>query len=144
MQGGVIRFADLKRFAAGIIEKFKVKASGVEALGGSLSGGNMQKFIIGREVGHQPKVLLASHPTWGVDIGAALAIRQELIDLAAAGVGVLLVSEDLSELFEICDRICVLYHGHLSPPLPVAETSIDAVGLLMGGASAQPEHAHAA
>jgi ABC-type uncharacterized transport system ATPase subunit len=144
VQGGVIRFADLKRFAAGIIEKFKVKASGVEALGGSLSGGNMQKFIIGREVGHQPKVLLASHPTWGVDIGAALAIRQELIDLAAAGVGVLLVSEDLSELFEICDRICVLYHGHLSPPLPVAETSIDAVGLLMGGASAQPEHAHAA
>ena len=143
VQGGIIRFADLRRFAEGIIDRFKVKAAGVEALGGSLSGGNMQKFIIGREVGHQPKVLLASHPTWGVDIGAALAIRQELIDLAASGVGILLVSEDLPELFEICDRIAVLFDGALTPPVPVAQTSIDAVGLLMGGASAE-ENAHAA
>ena len=81
----------------------------------------MQKFIIGREVGFGPKVLLASHPTWGVDIGAALSIRQELIDLAAAGAGILVVSEDLNELFEICDRIAVLHGGRLVPARPVAD-----------------------
>jgi simple sugar transport system ATP-binding protein len=88
-------------------------------------------------------VLLAAHPTWGVDIGAALAIRQALIDLAAAGAGVLVVSEDLDELLEIADRIAVLSGGRLSPPVPVAETSVEGIGLLMGGAE-QVVHAPAA
>jgi simple sugar transport system ATP-binding protein len=102
----------------------------------------MQKFIIGREVGTKPRVLVAAHPTWGVDIGAALSIRQELIDLCNAGVGILVVSEDLNELFEICDRIAVLHGGHLSLPRPTATTTIDEVGLLMGGISAEPAHVH--
>jgi ABC-type uncharacterized transport system ATPase subunit len=142
VEHGMVRFAALRGFAADIIARFRVKAAGIEAEGSSLSGGNMQKFIIGREVGTKPRVLVAAHPTWGVDIGAALAIRQELIDLCNAGVGILVVSEDLNELFEICDRIAVLHGGHLSPPRPTATTTIDEVGLLMGGISAQPAHVH--
>jgi simple sugar transport system ATP-binding protein len=93
----------------------------------------MQKFIVGREVGFAPKVLLAAHPTWGVDVGAATAIHQALIDLAAAGAGLLIVSEDLAELFEICDRIAVLSGGRLSPTRRTAETTIEEVGLWMAG-----------
>jgi simple sugar transport system ATP-binding protein len=131
--GGFVRPKIVRKYAADIIARFRVKAEGTQALASSLSGGNMQKFIIGREVGFNPRLLLASHPTWGVDIGASLSIRQELIDLAAAGTAILVVSEDLPELFEICDRIAVLFEGRLSAPLPVAGLSADAVGLMMGG-----------
>jgi len=140
---GFVRFVKLKVFAACIIEKFRVRAAGIEAEGRSLSGGNMQKFIIGREVGSAPRILVAAHPTWGVDIGAALSIRQELINLTAIGVAILIVSEDLNELFEICDRIAVLHGGRLSAPRAVRETTIDEVGLLMGGVM-QKEPAHVA
>jgi simple sugar transport system ATP-binding protein len=142
VERGMVRFVRLRGFAGDIITRFRVKAAGIEAEGSSLSGGNMQKFIIGREVGTNPKLLVAAHPTWGVDIGAALSIRQELIDLCNAGVGILVVSEDLNELFEICDKIAVLHGGHLSPPKPTATTTIDEVGLLMGGVSAEPAHVH--
>ncbi len=133
---GVIRFAPLRRFARGVIESFRVVAAGSEALAGSLSGGNMQKFIIGREMGHAPLVLVAAHPTWGVDVGAAQAIHDALHALAADGVGVLIISEDLDEIFSVCDRIAVLHGGHLSAPVAVGETSVEAVGLLMGGLDA--------
>jgi simple sugar transport system ATP-binding protein len=138
LSGGAVR-----RFAQKVFEDFKVKAAGIGAAASGLSGGNMQKFIVGREVEQGPRVLLAAHPTWGVDIGATLAIRQVLIDLAERGAGVLVVSEDLAELFEISDRIAVLSEGRLSPPLPVAQTSVEAVGLLMGGhqGSGHPEPA---
>ena len=144
---GMIRFGAIAQYARDIIKRFVVKASGIEARGGSLSGGNMQKFIVGREIGTNPRVLLAAHPTWGVDIGAAIAIRQALMDLAAAGSGVLVVSEDLAELFEISDSIAVLFHGRLSAPKRTRDTTIEAVGLLMGGgteAGADPMVAHAA
>ena len=137
---GFIRFASLRRFATSVMARFAVKAAGIDGLAGTLSGGNMQKFIIGREIGAKPRLLVAAHPTWGVDIGAALAIRQELIDLCASGAGVLIVSEDLSEIFEVCDRIAVLHQGRLSMPQEVAATSVEAIGLLMGGMEA----AHAA
>ncbi len=133
VRGGFVNFPGLRRFASGVIDAFRVVAAGADAPASSLSGGNMQKFIIGREVGHAPKVLIASHPTWGVDVGAALAIHDALRDLAASGVGVLIVSEDLDELFAICDRISVLHAGHLSPATAVAETDIERIGLLMGG-----------
>ena len=142
---GFIRFPALRDFARGILSEFRVKAAGIEALASSLSGGNMQKFIIGREIGAAPRVLLAAHPTWGVDIGAALAIRQQIIALSDSGVGVLIVSEDLAELFEICDRIAVLSDGRLSQPKPAAQTTMDEVGLLMGGMheASVREHAYA-
>ncbi len=132
-RGGMVRYGAVQRYARDIIARFRVVAAGTDAPGSSLSGGNMQKFIVGREVGVNPRVLLAAHPTWGVDIGAALAIRQALMDLAAAGSGVLVVSEDLAELFEISDYIAVLSGGRLSPPRRTRETTVEEVGLLMGG-----------
>jgi general nucleoside transport system ATP-binding protein len=102
----------------------------------SLSGGNLQKFIVGREILREPGVLVVSQPTWGVDAGAAATIRQALIDLAARGTAVLVVSQDLDELAEIGDRIAVMFHGRLSTPLIAAEVTREKLGLLMGGASA--------
>ena len=139
LRRGFIRRGALRDMAAGIIARFGVLAAGTEADAASLSGGNMQKFIVGREVAAHPRVLLASHPTWGVDVGAALTIRQALIDLAGAGAAVLVVSEDLSELFEIADRIAVLHGGHLSAPLPIAQATVEQIGLLMGGARPELE-----
>ena len=144
VRGGMIRYAAVQKYARGIIARFAVKASGIDARGSSLSGGNMQKFIVGREIGTNPRVLLAAHPTWGVDIGAAIAIRQALMDLAAAGSGVLVVSEDLAELFEISDYIAVLSGGRLSAPKRTHETTVEEVGLLMGGRMAAEVAAHAA
>ena len=145
--GGWTRPGRMRRAATEIICRFRVKADGAETAAGSLSGGNMQKFIMGREIGTGPRLLLAAHPTWGVDIGASLAIRQELLDLAAAGTAILVVGEDLAELFEICDRIAVLFDGRLSMARPVADLSAEMVGLMMGGhtlVAPTPEPARAA
>jgi ABC-type uncharacterized transport system ATPase subunit len=111
----------------------------------SLSGGNLQKFVVGREILREPGVLVVSQPTWGVDAGAAAVIRQALLDLAARGTAVLVVSQDLDELAEIADRIAVMFHGRLSTPLEAAAASREKLGLLMGGSTAAPEEAvHAA
>src|SRR6202142_3266571 len=109
----------------------------------SLSGGNLQKFIGGREILREPGVLVVSQPTWGVDAGAAATIRQALIDLAARGSAVLVISQDLDELAEIADRIAVMFHGRLSPPLAAAEATREKLGLLMGGARPEQEVKHA-
>jgi len=114
----------------------------------SLSGGNLQKFVVGREILREPGVLVVSQPTWGVDAGAAATIRQALIDLASRGAAVLAISQDLDELAEIADRIAVMFHGRLSAPLAAAEATREQLGLLMGGASAgrqadEPEVKHA-
>jgi general nucleoside transport system ATP-binding protein len=100
----------------------------------SLSGGNLQKFVVGREILREPRVLVASQPTWGVDAGAAATIRQALIDLASRGAAVLVISQDLDELEEIADRIAVMFNGRLSSPLKAAEATREKLGLLMGGA----------
>jgi len=114
----------------------------------SLSGGNLQKFVVGREILREPIVLVVSQPTWGVDAGAAAVIRQALIDLSSRGTAVLVISQDLDELAEIADRIAVMFHGRLSEPLPRAQATREKLGLLMGGASAsqpsaQIERSHA-
>jgi simple sugar transport system ATP-binding protein len=105
----------------------------------SLSGGNLQKFVVGREILREPGVLVVSQPTWGVDAGAAAVVRQALIDLAARGGAVLVISQDLDELKEISDRIAVIFHGRLSPPLAAAEATRERLGLLMGGSDAAPQ-----
>ena len=105
----------------------------------SLSGGNLQKFVVGREILREPGILIVSQPTWGVDAGAAAVIRQALIDLAARGTAVLVISQDLDELAEIADRIAVMFHGKLSAPLEAAAVTREKLGLLMGGASAAKE-----
>jgi simple sugar transport system ATP-binding protein len=105
----------------------------------SLSGGNLQKFIVGREILREPGVIVVSQPTWGVDAGAAATIRQALIDLAGRGTAVLVISQDLDELAEIADRIAVMFHGNLSTPLNAAEATREKLGLLMGGAGAEQQ-----
>jgi general nucleoside transport system ATP-binding protein len=99
----------------------------------------LQKFVVGREILREPGVLVVSQPTWGVDAGAAAVIRQALIDLAARGSAVLVISQDLDELAEIADRIAVMFHGQLSAPLDAAAATRERLGLLMGGASAVGE-----
>jgi general nucleoside transport system ATP-binding protein len=123
---------------------FDVRKAKRDPEAASLSGGNLQKFIVGREILRNPAVLVVSQPTWGVDAGAAAVIRQALLDLATAGAAVLVTSQDLDELAEIADRIAVMFHGHLSEPLPTAEASREKLGLLMGGSTLEPkEAAHA-
>jgi simple sugar transport system ATP-binding protein len=139
--GFVLRDA-VRAYAESVISAFDVHAAGPDAAARSLSGGNLQKFIVGRELRQQPKVMIAAQPTWGVDVGAAAQIRQALIDLRDAGAAVLVVSEELDELFEICDRIAVIARGRLSDARPARETSAETIGLMMAGsfiAASTPE-----
>jgi len=141
---GMVRYGLLDRrkaadFADRVIKRFSVKARNAQSAAQSLSGGNLQKFIVGREIELEPKVLLVSQPTWGVDVGAAAFIRQTLIDISRQGTAVLVVSEELDELFEICDRLVVMCAGGVSRPLETAETNREEVGLLMTGLDKTPE-----
>ena len=99
----------------------------------SLSGGNLQKFIVGREISAGPQLLIVSQPTWGVDVGAAAQIRGELLALRDAGCAVLVVSEELDELFEISDRLVVMAQGRLSPPVATRDAGIEMIGEWMSG-----------
>jgi simple sugar transport system ATP-binding protein len=109
----------------------------------SLSGGNLQKFVVGREILREPGVLVVCQPTWGVDAGAAAVIRQARIDLAARGSAVLVISQDLDELREISDRMAVMFRGSLSDPMTTATADRETLGILMGGARVMEEVAHA-
>jgi len=134
-----IDFRKAADWAARVRAAFDVRAGAENPVAGSLSGGNLQKFVVGREILREPGVLVVSQPTWGVDAGAAAVIRRALIDLAARGAAVLVISQDLEEIFSICDRIAVIHHGRLSREHPAAEMTPEKVGLLMGGA--HPEDA---
>ena len=131
--GGWLRLRGIRGMTVELIERFKVKASGPDAPARSLSGGNLQKFIMGREIDAQPRVLLVSQPTWGVDVGAAAQIRGELLKLRDAGCAIVVVSEELDELFEISDRLMVMAKGRLSPSVPIEEASVDQIGVWMSG-----------
>lgn len=133
--GGFIRAATAAAYAQQVCDTYAVKHPGVEHAARSLSGGNLQKFVIGREIMQNPGVLVALQPTWGVDTGAASAIQQALINLARDGAAVLVISQDLDELLAICSRIAVLYGGHLSDARPTTELSVEEIGLLMAGHS---------
>jgi general nucleoside transport system ATP-binding protein len=130
---GWIDVAATRALAATLIERFKVKAGGPDAAAKSLSGGNLQKFIVGREIDAKPKVLIVAQPTWGVDVGAAAQIRGELLALRDAGCAVLVVSEELDELFELSDRLVVIARGRLSPSVPAREATIERIGQWMAG-----------
>jgi general nucleoside transport system ATP-binding protein len=129
-------------------ETFDVRKAKRDPEAASLSGGNLQKFVVGREILRNPAVLVVNQPTWGVDAGAAAVIRQALLDLSAAGAAVLVTSQDLDELIEISDRVAVMFHGQLSAPLARAEATREKLGLLMGGSGLRQqepkEAAHAA
>jgi general nucleoside transport system ATP-binding protein len=131
--GGWIATGRVDALARHLIERFNVKAGGPGAAAKSLSGGNLQKFLVGREIDAGPKLLIVSQPTWGVDVGAAALIRGELLKLRDAGCALLVVSEELDELFEICDRLIVIAQGKVSPSIPTAQASVEQIGIWMSG-----------
>jgi simple sugar transport system ATP-binding protein len=130
---GMVQGRAARAFARDVIRQYAVKCDGELAPASSLSGGNLQKFIVGREIRLAPKVMLVAQPTWGVDIGASMLIRQALIDLRDAGAAVLVISEELDELYAICDRLAVLAGGRLSRALPSAQMPLEKVGVWMTG-----------
>ena len=132
-RSGWLRMADVASLAQTLIGRFNVKAGGCAAPAQSLSGGNLQKFIVGREIEAKPKLLIVSQPTWGVDVGAAAQIRAELLALRDQGCALLVVSEELDELFEICDRLVVIAQGRVSPSIATAQATVAQIGAWMSG-----------
>lgn len=141
LRRGLIQGKVMNDFARRVISRFEVKCGDEQSTAGSLSGGNLQKFIVGRETLLAPRVMIVAQPTWGVDIGAAILIRQSLIDLRDQGVAVLVISEELDELFMMCDRIAVLAAGRLSRAVPLAQTGINQIGVWMSGDFTAAVHA---
>ena len=131
---GFLRWGKARAFADKIIADFDVRTPSSANPAGSLSGGNLQKFVIGREILQAPVVLVVNQPTWGVDAAAAASIRQALLDLAAKGAAVIVISQDLDELMEISDHFAALNEGRLSEPRPANGLTVDEIGLMLGGA----------
>ena len=130
---GLVRAQAARAFARDAIQRFAVKAGGELAPANSLSGGNLQKFIVGRETLLAPQVMVAAQPTWGVDVGAAQLIRQALLDLRERGVALLVISEELDELYAICDRLAVLAGGRLSATCVATDLPVERLGVWMTG-----------
>lgn len=124
-----------RRFARSVVNTFDVRGLEPDPEARNLSGGNLQKYVIGREIISKPNLLIVNQPTWGVDAGAAQLIRQALVDLSRNNAAVLVISQDLDELFEISDKISVLHNGQLSTALPVSEWTKERIGLGMLGKS---------
>lgn len=132
-RSGWIRRNEVTGLACSLISRFNVRAGGPHAAATSLSGGNLQKFLVGREIDARPKILIISQPTWGVDVGAAALIRGELLKLRDEGAAVLVLSEELDELFEISDRLIVMAQGKVSPSIATSEATIEMIGEWMSG-----------
>jgi simple sugar transport system ATP-binding protein len=130
---GLRRFKRMRQNAERLISDYDVRCQGPGATVRQLSGGNMQKLVLARVLSQQPKVILAHQPTWGLDVGAAAYVHEQLLAARQRGAGVLLISEDLDELLQMCDRIQVLYHGQLSASLPIESVTLQELGLLMSG-----------
>jgi len=138
---GFIDWAATRDFADSIIKTYDVRTPGSHVAARALSGGNLQKFVIGRELLQSPDVIVINQPTWGVDAAAAAAIRQAILDRASDGAAVVVISQDLDELLEISDSFAVLNAGRLTAQRPVKGLTIDQIGLMMGGAQGM-ESAH--
>jgi simple sugar transport system ATP-binding protein len=130
---GFLRFNALRSRAQQLIKTFDVRCPGVSAQVRKLSGGNMQKLVLARVLSKKPQVILAHQPSWGLDVGAAAYVHSQLLEARQRGAGVLLISEDLDELLQLCDRIQVIYHGRLSASLTPGNISLQELGLLMSG-----------
>jgi len=132
-RGWWINRGRMKALAANLIDRYDVRTGGPDSLAQSLSGGNLQKFIVGREIDARPDVLIVAQPTWGVDVGATVQIRAALLALRDAGTAVLVISEELDELLELADRLVVMSKGQLSPPMPRAQATTERIGQWMSG-----------
>ena len=130
---GLVDKTATKSIAADVIKTFDVRAPSNDPMAASLSGGNLQKFVVGREITKSPRVLVVAQPTWGVDVGAAVSIRKSILDLATRGSAVIMISQDLEEVFAIAHKIAVLHSGVLSEVMPASEVTAEMIGLLMGG-----------
>ena len=130
---GVIDSDRTRQMAAEIASAFDVRLPQENPMASALSGGNLQKFVVGREISKQPSLFIVSQPTWGVDVGAALFIRRAMLELAESGSAVVMISQDLEEIFAISHRVAVLHDGQMSEPMVTADTTAETVGLLMGG-----------
>ena len=130
---GVIDSAVTKSIAADVIQTFDVRVPSDDPMAASLSGGNLQKFVVGREIIKSPRLLVVAQPTWGVDVGAAVSIRKSMLDLAARGSAVIMISQDLEEVFAIAHKIAVLHGGRLSGVMPASQVTAEQIGVLMGG-----------
>lgn len=133
---GFIKFEAAKNFARAVVDRFGVKTAGVEHAAKSLSGGNLQKYVVGREIIQRPEVFIVSQPTWGVDAGAAEIIHDAIRDLARKGAAVMVISQDLDELMEISTLFSVIAEGRLSFPVPTSQITIEQIGVMMGGGGA--------
>ncbi len=142
VQSGMIKKLGAMDVSERVIRSYDVRKGKPDPEARALSGGNLQKFVIGRELDRKPGILVVNQPTWGVDAGAAATIRQALIDLSRAGSAVLVISQDLDEIFEIADRIAVISRGQLSEAYPASQINAEKIGLLMAGAH-EVENAHA-
>jgi simple sugar transport system ATP-binding protein len=140
LASGFVRNDAAEELSRRVVQEFNVKTAGIGASAGSLSGGNLQKYIVGREIVQDPGVLVVSQPTWGVDAGAAAAIHQALFTLAENGSAVIVISQDLDELLTLSDHLSVINLGALSKSMLTAEASIEEIGLLMGGLHGMTEH----
>jgi simple sugar transport system ATP-binding protein len=143
VNNGFVNWAKTRTFAKKVIADFDVRTPGARTAARALSGGNLQKFVIGREVLQNPRVLVVNQPTWGVDASAAAAIRQALMDLAGKGAAVVVISQDLDELMEVSDNFCALNEGHLTRPRPTKGLTVEEIGLMLGGMEEEQEVAHA-
>lgn len=144
VKSGLIDRGAIGKFSSDVVARFDVRVPRPDPVAGNLSGGNLQKFMVGREIALEPTVLVVNQPTWGVDAGAAATIRQALIDLAANGSAIIMISQDLDEIFEVCDTVSVISDGHLSDHVPVEKTDYEQIGLLMGGMGEGKETGEAA
>ena len=144
VQSGMMRKDGASIVSERVIKAFDVRKGKPDPEARALSGGNLQKFVVGRELDRKPGVLVINQPTWGVDAGAAATIRQAIIDLARQGSAVLVISQDLDEIFEVADRIAVISRGQLSKAYASSELSAEKIGLLMAGEHEVKETRHAA
>ena len=133
VKDGLINMNGAIALAGKISAAFDVRKGHADPVAGSLSGGNLQKFVVGREILRGPTLLIVNQPTWGVDAGAAATIRQSLIDLALRGAAIVVISQDLDEIFAISDLISVIHNGTLSQSIETRATTRDEIGLLMTG-----------
>ena len=130
-KNGWIDYNRTKKFAESIIKKFDVRTTGAKRTAKTLSGGNLQKFLMGRELIQKPSVFVVNQPTWGVDASAAQFIRQALLDLVSNGSAIIVISQDLDELIEISDNFTALVNGRLSEPKQTNRLSVSEIGLML-------------
>ncbi|MCP4718054.1 MAG: ABC transporter ATP-binding protein [Desulfobacteraceae bacterium] len=128
-----LKYSQVKNHAKTIISDFKVATHSINNQIRNLSGGNIQKLILGREISEQPQLLVASHPTYGLDVGATEFLREHLLELRKQGSSVLLFSEDLEEIFELCDRVAVIFDGEFMGILDSDDDRLCDIGLMMAG-----------